>query len=80
MKMELFQKNVNADHWRTLQAICACSQICNWLLLFAPNVKGEWVDSNFQITDLLVQPGAAGVAGTLIFVHIANQHVQLGCM
>ena len=42
------------------------------LLLFAPNVKGEWVDSNFQIIDLLVQPRAAGVAGTLIFVHIAN--------
>ena len=32
MKMELFQKNFNAGHWRTLQAICACSQsqICNW--------------------------------------------------
>ena len=42
------------------------------LLLFAPNVKGEWVDSNFQIIDLLVQPRAVGVAGTLIFVHIAN--------
>ena len=42
------------------------------LLLFAPNVKGTWVDSNFQIIDLLVQPRAAGVAGTLIFVHIAN--------
>ena len=26
----------------------------------------------FQIIDLLVQPRAAGVAGTLIFVHIAN--------
>ena len=42
------------------------------LLLFAPNVKGEWVDSNFQIIDLLVPPRAAGVAGTIIFVHIAN--------
>ena len=42
------------------------------LLLFAPNVKGEWVDSNFQLIDLLVPPHAAGVAGTLIFVHIAN--------
>ena len=42
------------------------------LLLFAPNVKGNWVDSNFQIFDILVQPRAAGVAGTLIFVHIAN--------
>ena len=42
------------------------------LLLFAPNVKGKWVDSNFQIIDLLVPPRAAGVAGTLIFVHIAN--------
>ena len=42
------------------------------LLLFAPNVKGECVDSNFQIIDLLVQPRGAGVAGTLIFVHIAN--------
>ena len=41
-------------------------------LLFAPNVKGKWVDSNFQIIDLLVPPRAAGVAGTLIFVHIAN--------
>ena len=30
MKMELFQKYFNAGHWRTLQAICACSQICNW--------------------------------------------------
>ena len=42
------------------------------LLLFAPNVKGEWVDSNFQIIDLQVPPRAAGVAGTLILVHIAN--------
>ena len=42
------------------------------LLLFAPNVKGEWVDSNFQIIEILVLPRAAGVAGTLIFVHIAN--------
>ena len=42
------------------------------LLLFAPNVQGKWVDSNFQIIDLLVPPRAAGVAGTLIFVHIAN--------
>ena len=43
------------------------------LLLFAPNVKGKWVDSNIQIIDLLVPPRAAGVAGTLIiFVHIAN--------
>ena len=37
------------------------------LLLFAPNVKGKWVDSNFQIIDLLVPPRMAGVAGTLIF-------------
>ena len=29
------------------------------LLLFAPNVKGEWVDSNFQIIDLLVPPRVA---------------------
>ena len=42
------------------------------LLLFAHNVKGKWVDSNFQIIDLLVPPRAAGFAGTLIFVHIAN--------
>ena len=28
--MELFPKKFNAGHWRTLQAICACSQICNW--------------------------------------------------
>ena len=42
------------------------------LLLFSPNVKGKWVDANFQISDLLVPPRAAGVAGTLIFVHIAN--------
>ena len=42
------------------------------LLLFAPNVKEKWVDSNFQIIDLLVTPRAAGVAETLIFVHIAN--------
>ena len=32
------------------------------LLLFAPNVKGKWVDSNFQIIDLLVQPRATPVA------------------
>ena len=44
-----------------------------FLLLFVPNVKGKWVDSNFQIIDLLVQPRrAAGVAGTFNFVHIAN--------
>ena len=30
MKMELSQIFFNAGHWRTLQAICACSQICNW--------------------------------------------------
>ena len=41
------------------------------LLLFAPNVKGEWVDSNFQIIDL-VPPRASGVAGTLIYVQTAN--------
>ena len=34
MKMELFPKNVNEDHWRTLQAICACSQICNWSTVY----------------------------------------------
>ena len=42
------------------------------LLFFATNVKGKWVDSNFQIIDLLVQPRAAGVVGTFIFVHITN--------
>ena len=42
------------------------------LLLFAPNVKGKWVDSNFQIIDFLVPPRAAGIAGMLIFVHNAN--------
>ena len=42
------------------------------LLLFTPNVKGKWVDSNFQIIDRLVPPRVAGVAGTLIFFHIAN--------
>ena len=40
------------------------------LLLFALNVKGKWVVSNFKIIDLLVQPSAAGVAGMFIFVHI----------
>ena len=30
MKMEFFPKNFNAGHWRTLQAICPSSQICNW--------------------------------------------------
>ena len=30
MKMELSPPNFNARHWRTLQAICACSQIYNW--------------------------------------------------
>ena len=48
------------------------SKLATLLLLFAPNEKGEWVDSNFQIIDLLVQPRAAGVAGTLFYVHIAN--------
>ena len=28
--MELIPKKFNAGHWRTLQAICTCSQICNW--------------------------------------------------
>ena len=42
------------------------------LLLIAPNVKGEWVDSNFQIIDLLVPPRVTGVVGTLTFVYIAN--------
>ena len=41
------------------------------LLLFAPNVRGKWVDSNFQIIDL-VPPRAAGVAGTLIFDYMVN--------
>ena len=35
-------------------------------------MKGKWVDSNFPIIDFLVPPRAAGVAGTLVFVHIAN--------
>ena len=48
------------------------AKFTEFMLLFAPNVKGEWVDSNFQLIDLLVPPHAAGVAGTLIFVHIAN--------
>ena len=40
-------------------------------MLFSPNVKAKWVDPNFHIIDdLLVQPRAEGVAGTLIFVHI----------
>ena len=30
MKMEFFENNFNAGHWRTLQAICTCSQIFNW--------------------------------------------------
>ena len=44
MKMELFQKNVNADHWRTLQAICVaisnwrCVAISNWRDLGCPGV------------------------------------------
>ena len=51
------------------------------LLLFAPNVKGKWVDSNFQIIDLLVPPRGAGVTGTLIFVHIVILlHYNLGYM
>ena len=36
------------------------------LLLYASNVEEKWVDSNFQIIDLLVQPRAAGVARTLL--------------
>ena len=36
------------------------------LLLYAPKVKGKWVNSNFQIIDLLVPPRAAGVTGTHI--------------
>ena len=36
------------------------------VVVVCPNVKGEWIDSNFQIIDLLVPPRAAGVAGTLI--------------
>ena len=36
------------------------------MLLFAPNVKGEYVNYNFQIIDLLVQSCMAGVTGTLI--------------
>ena len=36
MKMELFKKKFNAGHWRTLQAICACSQICNWSTDYMP--------------------------------------------
>ena len=42
------------------------------VVVVCPNVKGEWVDSNFQIIDLLVPPRAAGVTGTPIFVHITN--------
>ena len=42
------------------------------VVVVCPNVKGEWVDSNFQIIDVLVRPRAAGVDGTLIFVHIGN--------
>ena len=42
------------------------------VVVVCPQCEREWVDSNFQIIDLLVPPRAAGVAGTLIFVHIAN--------
>ena len=68
-------------YWRWKHESSYTGRLCTYvtsltgmllLLLFAPNVKGEWVDSNFQIIDLLVQPRGAGVAGTLIFVHIAN--------
>ena len=43
------------DSRKTSKISCCC---------LPPNVKGEWVDSNFQIIDLLVPPRAAGVAGT----------------
>ena len=55
------------QHFNSSTNDCCCCCCC-----LPPNVKGEWVDTNFQIIDLLVQPRAAGVAGTLIFVHIAN--------
>ena len=51
------------------------------LLLYALNVKWKWVNSNFQIIDLLVPPLTAGVTGMIVFVHIAILlHYKLGCM
>ena len=37
MKIELFPKTFNAGHWRTLQVICACSQICKWSKTYIPS-------------------------------------------
>ena len=42
------------------------------VVVVCPQCERGMSYSNFQIIDLLVQPRAAGVAGTLIFVHIAN--------
>ena len=51
------------------------------LIEITPNVKRKWVDSNFQLIDLLAPPLAAGVTGTLILVHIVILlHYNIGCM
>ena len=60
---------LNIGYCRVSLGIVVCCWVLSCvvgLLLYAPNVEGKWVDSNFQIIDLLVQPRAAGVAGTLI--------------
>ena len=63
METDHFPNDRNSDWKKNISADLSKHML---LLLFAPN------DSNFQIIDLLVPPRAAGVAGTLIFVHITN--------
>ena len=45
MKMELFPKNFNALHWRTLQAICTCSQFFQ-LVYMAPRNSTQLLNIN----------------------------------
>ena len=70
------QRRRTLNSVKTTQNNIICCQygkpVISLMLLDAPNVKGNWIDSNFHIIDLIVQPRAAEVAGTLIFVHIVN--------
>ena len=51
MKMELKKKN-NAGHWRTLQAICSCSQLDLQLVYMVPRKSTNLLNINttkFQV-------------------------------
>ena len=53
MKMELFQKKFNAGHWRTLQAICACSDL--QLVYMVPTNSTQLLNTCINTTKFQVE-------------------------